>query len=233
MGAFSRASDAGGGAGCPTSTRCRTVADVGPAAGSDALRTGEAHLRDDRNYFGPSVIRCARSALPVTAGRSLCRTRRRRWSRASFQPGRARGSRASGSRISADQSVCGNSTTPISSGTSQRCARSPPIRHNLPDADDPAGGSRRRDCRGVAVVRLRAAGHAHRRRWRRQGSGALRRGRLVEPIRAECGWSIWPAPGGAEASRTRSTRAAGCCRGAHWTPARSSRSISPMRDRRC
>lgn len=85
VGAFARASDASAAA---LDAQRALAAEAWPE-GADvrvrmAIHTSEAELRDEGNYFGPAVIRCARLRRSHMAGRCSCQARRPRWCSTTF-----------------------------------------------------------------------------------------------------------------------------------------------------
>ena len=125
--AFSRASDAVRGGGRRRSGRWPPSA--GPTAPSLAVRmalhTGEAQLRDEGNYFGLAIIRCARiCGRAATAARCCCRMSPPAWSPTSSRrrdAGRSRPPSAQGPRSSGTGVAAG--CTPICRPSSRRCCR--------------------------------------------------------------------------------------------------------------
>ena len=79
VGAFARASDALAAAlGSAARLQAEAWPDGAPIAVRMAIHTGEAELRDEGNYFGPTIIRCARLRAIGVGGQVLVSERDRR-----------------------------------------------------------------------------------------------------------------------------------------------------------
>ena len=162
-----------------------------------AIHTGEAQLRDEGNYFGQTVIRCARlRAHRARRPGPRSRTPRRGWSSIgclrSVTPHRSRDAPPEGPRTSR-AGVAGGPPGP-SRDPPGRCVRSTPTAQPAGPADSAhrPGGRRRR---AACAPGRGAAGDPDRSRRSRQDAARARRGGGgPRPLsRAACGSSNWPA----------------------------------------
>ena len=136
-----------------------------------ALHTGEAVLRDARNYTGPSIHRCARLRRSGMAPRRCCRARRTSWWQAACPTASACVTSVRiGCATSRGRSRCTSCATRNYATTSRRCARCQPSRTTCRPAHQlrrPRGRDRQRleSCSADRPCALTGAGGSGKHGW--------------------------------------------------------------------
>ena len=207
--AFSRASDAV--AAAVTAQRC-SAAEQWPEGCRLAVRmavhTGEAQLRDEGNYFGSAVIRCARLRSCGHGGQVLMSDVTAALVADRLPDGDGAGSISvcTGSRTWAVRNGCGSWCTRICAAEFPPLLSLDAFRHNLPVQLSPLIGRRREIAEVVGADRVRAAGDADGGGRRRQDPVGLGRGRRGGRRRSPAACGSWSCAGrAARASVGRAT----------------------------